>query len=252
MTGEIPWVRTPSSPTGRKIPLCSSCTRTEVPFVGVHREVTALSQLKMIPPAPSGVFPFSKIHTCSLRVGPDVQTEGFAPCVLKCSDAQMRRVSPWEKCLTKRDDSQSRIPVHVFLTLLHKNGSSGQVASASDCQVVRIEDIDVVDARARFTRRKVERHGSWHRIGRGNQRDRGSFKERPVEYQTAKLHLQPQSASQHSSRWPTRVESEAGTQSRPCCTRRLPGASSAFVGKGHCDFNGWGQLHVLIVSAFSY
>ena len=165
--------------------------------------------------------------------------------------SQMRRVSPWEKCLTKRD-SQSRIPVHVFLTLLHKNGSSVQVASASDCQVVRIEDIDVVNARARFTRRKVERHGSWHRIGRGNQRDRGSFKERPVEYQTAKLHLQPQSASQHSSRWPTRVESEAGTQSRPCCTCRLPGAFCAFVGKGHCDFNGWRQLHVLIVSAFSY
>ena len=66
VTGEIPWVRTPSSPTGRKIPLCSSCTRTEGPFVGVHREVTALSQLKMIPPAPTGLFPFSKISRLQL------------------------------------------------------------------------------------------------------------------------------------------------------------------------------------------
>ena len=220
VTGETPWVPTPSSPTSRKIPLFSSRTkrtRTEGLFVGVFRKVAAQSQpKKMIPPAPSGVFPFSKIHTCSLRVGPDVQTEG------------------------------------LFLTLLHKYAASGQVASASDCQVGDIEDIDVVDARAWFTRRKVERHGSWHRIGRGNQRDRGSFKERPVEYQTAKLHLQPQSASQHSSRWPTRVESEAGTQPRPCCTCRLPGASCAFDGKVRRDFNGWRQLHFLIISAFSY
>ena len=137
------------------------------------------------------------------------------------------------------------------LTSLHKYASPGQVASAFYCQVVCIEDIDVVDARW-FTRRKVERHGSWHRIGRGNQRDRGSFKERPVEYQTAKLHLQPQSASQHSSRWPTRVESEARTESRLCCTCRLPGASSAFDGRVRRIFNAWRPLHFLIVSAFSY
>ena len=145
-----------------------------------------------------------------------------------------------------------RIPVHVFLTLLHKNGSSVQVASASDCQVVRIEDIDVVDARAWFTRRKVERHGSWHRIGRCNQRVLDSFQERPVEYKTAEFHLQPQSTSQHSSRWPTRVESEARTESRLCCTCRLPGASSAFDGRVRRIFNAWRPLHFLIVSAFSY